>query len=51
LLIALFLAATWVLVLETLRVCLAIVTGRSHPPLIEAPHLPNRLAPEWVQED
>jgi carbon starvation protein len=49
LLIVLFLAATWVLVLETLRVCLAIVTGRSHPPLTETPRLPNRLAPEWVR--
>jgi carbon starvation protein len=46
LLTVLFLAATWVLVLETLRVCLAIVTGRSHPPLTETPRLPNRLAPE-----
>jgi carbon starvation protein len=51
LLIVLFLAATWVLVLETLRVCLAIVTGHSHPPLTETPRLPNRLAPEWVRED
>jgi carbon starvation protein len=51
LLIVLFLAATWVLLLETLRVCLAIVTGRRHPPLTETPHLPNRLAPEWVRED
>jgi carbon starvation protein len=51
LLIVLFLAATWVLVLETLRVCLAIVTGRRHPPLTETPRLPNRLAPEWVRED
>ncbi|MCA1852421.1 MAG: carbon starvation protein A, partial [Beggiatoa sp.] len=42
----LFLAATWVLVCETLRVCLAIVTGRRHPPLTETPRLPNRLAPE-----
>jgi carbon starvation protein len=51
LLIVLFLAATWVLVLETLRVCLAIVTGHSHPPLTETPRLPNRLAPEWGRED
>ncbi len=47
----LFLAATWVLLLETLRVCLAIVLGRRHPPLSEVPRLPNRLAAEWVEED
>ena len=37
--------------LEMLRVCLAVVTGHSHPPLTETPRLPNRLAPEWVRED
>jgi hypothetical protein len=40
-----------VLLLETLRVSLAIVTGHRHPPLTEAPYLPSRLAPEWVRED
>jgi carbon starvation protein len=47
---ALFLATTWVLVLDTLRVCYCAVTGRRHPPLTETPHVPSRLAEEWVRD-
>jgi carbon starvation protein len=46
----LFLATTWVLVLETLRVCYCAVTGRRHPPLTETPHVPSRLVEEWVRD-
>jgi carbon starvation protein len=45
-----FLATTWVLVGETLRVCYCAVTGRRHPPLVETPHVPSRLIEEWVRD-
>jgi carbon starvation protein len=45
-----FLATTWVLVLETLRVCYCAVTGRRHPPLTETPRIPSRLVEEWVRD-
>lgn len=50
LLTAFFLLVTWVLVLDMLRVCFCIKTGREHPPLSESPHLPSRLVEEWVRD-
>ncbi len=47
---ALFLASTWVLVLDTLRVCYLACTGRRHPPITETPHVPSRLEDEWVRD-
>ena len=47
---ALFLLTTWVLVIETLRVCHAVLTGRRHPPLTETPHLPRRVIEDWVRD-
>jgi len=47
---AFFLAITWVLVLDTLRVCYNAVTGRAHPPLSESPHMPSRLVEDWVRD-
>ena len=45
-----FLATTWVLVAETVRVCHAALTGRRHPPLTETPHVPSRLVEDWVRD-
>jgi carbon starvation protein len=41
---AFFLLVTWVLVIETLRTCKAVLSGGLHSPLSEAPYLPTRLA-------
>ena len=48
LLTVLFLVSTWVLVLDTLRVCYSAISGRLYPPLTETPHVPSRLVEEWV---
>ena len=45
-----FLVTTWVLVFETLRISYRILSGRHHPPLSEAPHVPSRLAEEWMRD-
>jgi carbon starvation protein len=45
-----FLASTWVLVLDTLRVCYFAVNGGRHPPLTETPHVPSQLAGEWARD-
>ncbi|MGH8612661.1 MAG: carbon starvation CstA family protein [Gammaproteobacteria bacterium] len=47
---ALFLATTWLLVFETLRVCHSVLSGRRYPPLSETPRLPSRLAEDWVRD-
>ena len=47
---AFFLITTWVLVLDTLRVCYCVVSGRSHPPLSEAPHVARNAAENWVRD-
>jgi carbon starvation protein len=46
----LFLTLTWVLVLDTVRVSYRALTGRVHPPLTEAPHIPTRLVEDWVRD-
>ena len=45
-----FLATTWILVFDTLRISYRILKGREHPPLSEAPHVPTRLAEEWMRD-
>lgn len=40
---ALFMAITWLLVFETLRVCVRSLRGRVHPPLSETPYVAARL--------
>ena len=45
-----FLVTTWVLVLDTLRISYRVVSGRKHPPLSEAPHVPTQLAQEWMRD-
>ena len=47
---ALFLFTTWVLVIETLRVCHAVLTGRRHPPLTETPYVTQRVADDLVRD-
>jgi len=37
-------------VLETLRISFQVVSGRRHLPLAEAPHVPTRLAQEWMRD-
>ena len=46
----LFLAITWVLVLDTARVSWLAWSGRVRPPLSEAPHIPSRLVENWVRD-
>ncbi|HEY0961762.1 MAG TPA: carbon starvation CstA family protein [Pseudomonadales bacterium] len=41
---AFFLVTTWVLVIETARICHARLTGKRCPPTSESPHVPTRLA-------
>jgi len=45
-----FLVTTWVLVLDTLRISYRVLSGRKHPPLSEEPHVPTRLAQEWMRD-
>jgi carbon starvation protein len=45
-----FLVTTWVLVLDTLRISYRVLSGRQHPPLSEAPHVPSQLAQEWMRD-
>jgi carbon starvation protein len=47
---AFFLVTVWVLVVETVRVCHASLTGRRCPPLAESPHVPSRLVEDWVRD-
>jgi carbon starvation protein len=41
---AFFLVTTWVLVVETARICHAHLTGKRCPPFSETPHVPTQLA-------
>jgi carbon starvation protein len=45
-----FLLTTWVLVIETMRVCHASLSGRRCPPSTETPHIPSRLVEDWVRD-
>jgi carbon starvation protein len=47
---ALFIAVSWVLAFETLRVCAAIVARRPYPPSSESPRIPSRLAEGWARD-
>jgi carbon starvation protein len=47
---ATFLGITWILLLDTLRVCACVLTGRPHPPSSETAHIPSRLAEAWVRD-
>ena len=47
---ALFIAVSWILAFETLRVCAAIVAKRPHPPSSESAHIPSRLVEDWVRD-
>jgi carbon starvation protein len=47
---AFFLITVWVLVVETVRICHASLTGRRCPPLAESPHVPSRLVEDWVRD-
>jgi carbon starvation protein len=47
---AFFLIITWVMVIDTIRVCANAVRGRIHPPLSESPHVPSRLVEDWVRD-
>ncbi|HZF30057.1 MAG TPA: carbon starvation CstA family protein [Gammaproteobacteria bacterium] len=45
-----FLLTVWVLVIETVRVCHAALSGRRCPPSTETPHIPSRLVEDWVRD-
>ncbi len=47
---AFFLVATWILILDTLRVSYRVVKGKSHPPLSETPHEPIRDTAVWARD-
>ncbi|WP_045225207.1 carbon starvation CstA family protein [Methyloterricola oryzae] len=47
---AAFLGITWILLLDTLRVCACVMTGRPHPPSSESAHIPSRLTEVWVRD-
>lgn len=47
---ALFLAVSWILAGDTLRVCGLILARKPHPPLSESPHIPSRLIEDWVRD-
>ena len=47
---ALFLMLTWILVIDTLRICYRMLTGKSHAPSSESPHTPSLLAEDWVRD-
>jgi len=47
---ATFLTITWLLVLDTLRVCYCILADKPHPPLSESEHIPSRLVEDWVRD-
>jgi len=47
---AFFLITVWVLVVETARVCYAVMSGGRCPPLAESPHIPSRLVEDFVRD-
>jgi carbon starvation protein len=47
---ALFLAVSWILAADTLRVCWCILARKPHPPSSESAHIPSRLVEEWVRD-
>ncbi|WNV05705.1 carbon starvation CstA family protein [Candidatus Methylospira mobilis] len=47
---AFFLLISWVLAVDTARVCYCVRMGRSHPVSTETPHSPSRLAEAWLQD-
>jgi carbon starvation protein len=47
---ALFLAVSWILAADTLRVCGLILARKPHPPLSESPHIPSRLVEDWARD-
>ncbi len=49
-LVLIFLVTTWLLVFDTVRVCYRALTGGAHPPLSETPHVPSRLAEQWMRD-
>lgn len=47
---ALFLVVSWILAIETLRVCFNIVRDRPYPPSTESQHVPSRLVEDFVRD-
>ncbi|MGR9108533.1 MAG: carbon starvation CstA family protein, partial [Gammaproteobacteria bacterium] len=45
-----FVCLLWLLVLDMLRVCNRHLSGKSVPPISEAPHIPSRLVESWVRD-
>jgi carbon starvation protein len=47
---SLFMVITWLLLADTLRVVYCILNDKSYPQTSEAPHIPSRLAEDWVRD-
>lgn len=47
---ALFLSVSWLLLLDTARVCYCVLAGKPHPPSSESPHVPSRLVEDWARD-
>jgi carbon starvation protein len=45
-----FLLVSWLLVLDTARVCYRVKTGKPYPPTTETPRIPSRLVEAWLQD-
>ena len=46
----LFIIVTWVLVLDTMRICRAVIVGNAHPPNTESPRVPTQLEDVWIRD-
>lgn len=47
---SLFMAITWLLLGDTLRVIYCVLTDKDYPESSESPHVPSRLVEEWVRD-
>jgi carbon starvation protein len=45
-----FVTLLWVIVLDMLKVCYRHLAGKPCPPLTESPHIPSRLAEDYVRD-
>lgn len=45
-----FVIVLWLIVIDMLRICGFHLSGKPVPPLAETPHIPSRLAEQWVRD-
>ncbi|MGD0961755.1 MAG: carbon starvation CstA family protein [Methylomonas sp.] len=46
----LFMLLSWLLAADTGRIVYCVLNGKAYPPSTEAPHIPSRLAEDWVRD-